>query len=97
MFYTEFVTLLHNDREEGNLVLGVPQWYIMRFIASNLNHVNMRCYALCAGREERERKRKREGGREYLMCSERGYIFGTASTSSPYKTVFIHTMYSYDV
>ena len=64
VFYTEFVTLLHNDREEGNLVLGVPQWYIMRFIASNLNHVNIRCYALCAGREERERKRKRERGRE---------------------------------
>ena len=99
VFYTEFVTLLHNDREEGNLVSGVPQRCIMRFIASNLNHVNIRCYALCAGREERERERERdrEEGRGYLICSARGYILGTVSTSSPYKTVFIHTMYSYDV
>ena len=74
MFYTEFVTLLHNDRDEGNLVLGVSQWYIMRFIASNLNHVNIRCYALCAGREEREKvkEREREGGS--TLYAQRGVI-----------------------
>ena len=72
VFYTEFVTLLHNDREEGNLVSGVPQRYIMRFIASNLNHVNIRCYALCAGREERERER--EGERGSTLYAQRGVI-----------------------
>ena len=76
VFYTEFVTLLHNDRDEGNLVSGVPQRYIMRFIASNLNHVNIRCYALCAGREEREREseREREGERGSTLYAQRGVI-----------------------
>ena len=61
-------------KKVGDLVLGVPGRYIMRFIASILNHIKVLLCLVC--REGGEREKGKEGEREggSTLYAQRGVI-----------------------
>ena len=56
-----------------DLVLGVPGRYIMRFIASILNHIKVLLCLVC--RKGGEREKGKEGEREGVLCMLREELY----------------------
>ena len=75
-------------------MLGVPGRYIMRFIASILNHIKVLLCLVC--REEGEREKGKEGGREGVLCMLREglYLWYCIHLFLNLHSVFTHTVYS---